>query len=79
MLMPHYYLINHPYLLEQKVLVCFFFVNPHVHPTQTIYIKALASGVYSVLMAKAAALALAATINDILHFNNTPSYQIVSS
>jgi len=35
-----------------------FFVNPQVQPTQTIYIKAHVSGVHSVLMAEAAALAL---------------------
>ncbi|XP_066388478.1 uncharacterized protein [Miscanthus floridulus] len=48
-----------------------FLVNPQVQPTQTIYIKAQVSGVHSVLMAKAAALALAATLNDRLNFNNT--------
>lgn len=48
-----------------------FFVNPQVPPTQTIYIKAQASEVHSVLMVEAAALALAAAINDWLNFNTT--------
>lgn len=48
-----------------------FFVNPQVQPTQTVYIRARVSGVHSVLMAEAAALALAATISDLLNFNNT--------
>lgn len=48
-----------------------FFVNPQVRPTQTIYIKAHVSGVHSVLMAEAAALALAATISDHLNYTNT--------
>lgn len=47
------------------------FVNPQAQPTQTIYIQAQASGVHSVLMAKAATLALAAIINIRLNFNNT--------
>jgi hypothetical protein len=37
----------------------------------TIYIKAFMTGVGSVLMAEAVALALAATVNDALNFNNT--------
>lgn len=44
-----------------------FFVNTQV----TIYIKALARGVDSMLMAEAAALALAAAVNDRLNFSNT--------
>lgn len=48
-----------------------FFVNSQVQPTQTIYIKSQVSGIHSVLMAKAAALALAATLNDRLNFSNT--------
>lgn len=48
-----------------------FFVNTQVQLAQTIYIKAVMTSVDSVLMAEAAALALAATVNDRLNFNNT--------
>jgi hypothetical protein len=48
-----------------------FFVNTQVQPAQTIYIKAKISGVHSVLMAEAAALALAAALNEAFTFNNT--------
>jgi len=47
------------------------FFNTQVQPVQTIYIKAQVSRVQSVLMAEAAALALAAMVNDNLNFNNT--------
>jgi len=48
-----------------------FFVNTQVQPVQTIYIKARMSGAHSVLMAEAAALAVAALINQSLSFTNT--------
>jgi hypothetical protein len=47
------------------------FVNTQVQPVQTIYIKAQVTGIHSVLMAEAAALALAARVNDSLNFDNT--------
>lgn len=46
-------------------------VNTQVQPAQTIYIKAIMSDAHSVIMAEAAALALAATVTDLLNFNNT--------
>lgn len=48
-----------------------FSVNTQVQRTQTIFIKAQVSGVHSVLMAEAAALVLAAIINERLNFDNT--------
>ena len=47
-----------------------FIVNQQVQPAQTIYIRAQMSQAHSVLMAEAAALALATTIADQLHYNN---------
>jgi len=61
---------NHPQQPRSAGLGIFF-VNSQVQPTQTIYVKAKVSGIHSVIMAEAAALALAATINDRLSFHNT--------
>jgi hypothetical protein len=47
-----------------------FIVNQQVQPVQTIDIRAHLSQAHSVLMAEAAALALAATIADQLHYHN---------
>jgi len=48
-----------------------FFLNTQVQPVHAIYIKAVMTNAASVLMAEAAALALAATVNDALNINNT--------
>ena len=48
-----------------------FLVNTQVQPVQTINIRAIMSGAHSVIMAEAAALVLAATVNDLLNFNST--------
>jgi hypothetical protein len=47
------------------------FVNMQVQPAQTIFIRAQLTGVQLVLMAEAAALALAARVNESLNFDNT--------
>jgi hypothetical protein len=47
------------------------FVNMQVQPVQTILIRAQLTGVQSVLMAEAVALALAARVNESLNFDNT--------
>jgi hypothetical protein len=62
---------DHPSLPPRTASLGVFFVNPQVQPMHTIYIKAFMTGVGSVLMAEAVALALAATVNDALNFNNT--------
>jgi len=62
---------DHPSLPPRMAGLGIFFVNTQVQPAQMIYIKAQMSGTHSVLMAEAAALALAAVLNDALNFNNT--------
>lgn len=62
---------DHPTLTPRKAGLGILFVNTQVQPAQTIYIKAQMSAAHSVIMAEAAALALAAMINDALDFNNT--------
>lgn len=62
-----------PYHLSttsRKAGLGIFIVNPQVHPVQTFYIRAQMSQARSVLMAKAAAMALVATIADQLHYDN---------
>jgi hypothetical protein len=62
---------DHPSLPPGLAGLGIFFVNTQVQPAQTIYIEAHLSGTQSVIMAEAAALALAAMVNDRLNFNNT--------
>jgi hypothetical protein len=62
---------DQPSLPPRKASLGILFVNTQVQPAQTIYIKAQVTGIHSVLMAEAAALALAARVNDSFNFYNT--------
>jgi len=62
--------LDHPSQQPRLAGLGIFFVNTHVQPTQTIYIKAHMPATQSVIMAEAAALALAALVNNRLGFNN---------
>lgn len=50
-----------------------------IQPVQTIYIKAVISQTYSVIMAEAAALAVAAVAANQLSYNESPFYLIAAN
>jgi ribonuclease HI len=62
---------DNPTMSNRKAGLGILFVNTQVQPAQTIFIKAQFTASQSVLMAEAAALAIAATLNDSLHFDST--------
>jgi len=62
---------DHPSLPPRMAGLGILFVNTQVQPAQTIFIKAQLTGVQSVPIAEAAALALTARVNESLNFDNT--------
>lgn len=69
---------DHASLGPTKAGIGVFNINTQVQPTQCIYIKAQMSASTSVIMAEAAALALAAMINQKLNFANTYIYILIA-
>jgi hypothetical protein len=57
---------DHPSMQPRMAGLGVFFLNTQVQPVHAIYIKAVMINAASVLMAEAAALALAATVNDVM-------------
>lgn len=61
---------DHEPTISRTAGIGIFFVNPQVQPVHTIYIRAQMTQTLSVLMAEAAAMALAATLAEQLHYDN---------
>jgi len=57
-------------MMPKRAGIGVFIINTQVHPPQHIYIKAVMAASYSVLMAEAAALALAADISKRLNLQH---------
>lgn len=61
---------DHPTAQPRNAGICITFFNPQVQPALNVHIKAQMTESTSVLMAEAAALALAASISQALHFQD---------
>jgi len=71
--------LDHPSQQPRLAGLGIFFVNTQVQPAQTIYIKAHMPATQSVIMAEAAALALAALVNNRLGLTTQHSSRTVNS